>query len=118
MPSISNYLSTIGESRAVDAWARIQGKPTAIVVVRGKNTTLAAQTVRLEASSNPTEVKGEGDGSSARLDVVVFGVKGHPTVANTDLKRDDRFAVAGVQYKVVHVVEQTGEIQAQCEALV
>ncbi len=118
MPNIPNYLSPIGENRAVDAWSRIQDKPSSIVVIRGKNTTLAAQTVRIETTSNPTEVKGEGDGSSARLDVVVFGVTGHPTVANTDLKRDDRFAVSGVQYKVVHVVFQTGEIQAQCEALV
>lgn len=116
MPNIANYLSPVGESRAADAWTRILAKSTSIEVLRNK-TTLAAQMVRIETDTNTTEVRGEGDSSSARQRVIVFGIRNHPTQPDTDLKRNDRFAVNGVQYKVLHLVFQTGELQAQCEAL-
>lgn len=103
--------------RAEASWARIQEKPFSVVIVRGTSTTLAAQTVRLEYSNQmPSEPSG-GAGTSSKQTVILFGVRGHATVADTNVMRGDRFAVSGVQYRVVAVVLTLGEVQATCEAM-
>lgn len=114
MPSLSAWRA-VAQSRANDAWRRICEKPSSLVVKRG-SATLAAQTVRVELTSVPSEVSGAG-GSSSALRATVFGVRGHVSVANTDIKRDDIFALNGTRFRVVHVIEQTGEVQAYCEAM-
>jgi len=106
-------------SRAADAWRRIGEKPTRIVLIRQiatVKTTLAAQTVRVEYD-NPYkgEVKG-GAGLSSTQRVTLFGIRDHETEADTDIQRDDRLALDGLQYRVVSVVKTLGEIQANCEA--
>lgn len=104
--------------RATDAWAHILEKPTSIVLVRGKNTTLAAQTVRIEFTSTTrgTEVDGEGGGQSANQSVVIFGVRDHPTIPDTNIERDDRFSDNGIFYRVSDVVRTIGQIQANADA--
>jgi hypothetical protein len=104
-------------ARAVEAWERIQEKPTSITVKRGSSQ-LPAQTVRLEISNAQSlgELEGEA-GKTARQMVVAFGVIGHPVIDDTDLKHGDRFAVDGKQYTVISVINTHGELQATCEAL-
>lgn len=105
--------------RAAMAWERIQDRPTSITVTRGTGTgrvTLAAQTVRLE-----------WDDTSRRLDqalttttvsqVIVFGIRSHATLADTNLKTGDRFNADGTAYEVMTVVKPPGEIQAVCQAV-
>lgn len=105
------------EARAAAAWSRIQEKPSSVVIVRGTSTTLAAQTVRLEYSGNqPAEPSG-GAGMSSKQTVILFGIRGHETEADTNVQRGDRFAVSGVQYRVVAMVQTIGEVQATCEAM-
>lgn len=105
------------QSRADAAWSRIQAKPSSVVIARGASTTLAAQMVRLEYSTQmPSEPSGSA-GMSSKQTVILFGVRGHATVADTNVVRGDRFAVSGVQYRVVAVVPTLGEVQATCEVM-
>jgi len=107
-------------SRAVDAWNRINRNPTSITIIQKDETELAAQTVRIEFdNSMDSERKGDGGGGgmSARRDAIVFGVKNHPTVTDTNIQRGDRFAVNGQIYRVVQVILVPGEVQATCEVL-
>ncbi|MBL8162460.1 MAG: hypothetical protein JNJ61_10780 [Anaerolineae bacterium] len=105
--------------RAAAQWNRILEKSASIVIVRGKSTTLAAQTVRIELddSSRATEVKGDGGGMSGTQAGVVFGVYGHSKIANTDIQRDDRFVYNGAQYRVISIIRTIGQVQAAIEAL-
>jgi|GEM_PF-2320589 len=102
--------------RAVLAWRRIQDKPTSITIKRD-SITLPAQTVRIEYSESERLVMGEANGASAVRDVVVFGIKTHPTLANTDLKYGDMFAFDGAIFRVVMTISTIGEIQAKAEAI-
>lgn len=125
MPDFAAWLgkrasvSRVGRSEA--AWARIQDKPTSIVLVRRVGSTSVstpAQTVRLEPYTTRTggEVAGAA-GQSGDQDVIVFGVRGHGTVTNTDIRRDDRFTYEGKQYRVVSINTFPNSVQALAEAL-
>jgi hypothetical protein len=121
MVDLNAWLASVGNTpnntqRAVDAWKRISDKPTSITVNRN-GTALPAQTVRIEYSESERVVTGEANGMSAVRDVVVFGVKNHPSVANTDLKYGDLFAYDGQIFKVMFVISTIGEIQANAEAV-
>lgn len=111
-----NADAPVASERAVDAWRRINDKPTSITVNRD-GTTLSAQTVRIEYSESERIVTGEANGMSAIRDVVIFGVKGHPTVANTDLKYGDLFTYDGQIFQVLFPISTIGEIQAVAEAV-
>lgn len=104
--------------RAKDAWKRIQRRPTEIVVYRDAQAQ-PAQTVRIELSTttgSTAEIM-DASGASSRLAATVFGVKGHPDedVADTDIRRDDRFVVGVQWFRVMDVIQQIGEVQALCE---
>lgn len=119
MPDLTGWLGSdeqiSAERRARDAWRRINRKSIGITLARG-NVDLDEQTVRIEYNSDVSETKGEV-GISSRIILTVFGVRDHATVANTNIKRGDRFTHNGHQYKVVDVVENPGDIQARCEAM-
>lgn len=115
MPDISNWTTTTSRqsSRAIDAWNRIQEKPSSIIV-RRNGVDQAAQTVRVEYDS--TVVKPAGSSiDAAQGRIVVFGVRGHPTVADTNIQRADEFWLDDPEashYVVDSVIGQTGEVQA------
>jgi len=112
MPDLSAWRMS---NRAHDAWRRISEKPSSVVLKRGA-TLLPAQTVRVEANSLPSEVEGPA-GISSIMRVTLFGVRGHESVADTNIQRGDVFGLNGTRYRVVHVIHQTGEVQASCEAM-
>jgi len=121
MANINAWLNTSNTSpnttqRAVDAWNRIGDKPVSITVIRG-DTTLPIQTVRIEYSESERVVTGEASGMSAVRNVIVFGVKNHPSVANTNLQYGDMFSYDGQIFKIVFVMSTIGEIQANAEAV-
>lgn len=107
--------------RAVDAWQRVQRDPTEITIVR-HDTTLAAQTVRVVMGTETNEREGQV-GATLRRMGVVFGVRGHATVADTDIRADDRFALnvgtdaapRWIQFTVLDVDYRPGEVQARVE---
>lgn len=98
------------ETRAVLAWRRIQDRPTSLVLSRD-GIDQAAQTVRLEFDATYSDVQDE-TGRSAKRELVIFGVKDHPTVADTDIQTNDRFAIDLTLYEVNNVIELPGEVQA------
>lgn len=121
MADASAWLGTgtgnVSEDRADAAWLRISEKPSTITIKRGASS-LSPQTVRFEFSSqqgNP-EAKG-GAGMSSVQRGVAFGIRGHRSEADTDIQRDDRFVLFGLQFRVVSVVFQTGEKQASVEVV-
>ncbi len=112
MPSYEQYLqSRVSQNktvaRAILARNRIMEKPSVIRIDR-----LAYdQTVRIEAnryildeSSSFTETQ--------NLRIVVFGVKGHPSVIDNDFISDDIFYYDNEKYRIESSWETTGEIQA------
>lgn len=123
MSRLNDWLGTGTEeidpqSRAVDAWKVIQRSPHTITIQRG-GSDLSAQVVGIEfdnQSGMQGEVAGAG-GKSARRSCIVFGVKDHPSITNTNILRGDKFRLNGTDYRVVQVITPPGEVQATAEAL-
>jgi hypothetical protein len=117
MPNINNIVGEArgitASDRAVTAWKRIQDNPASIVLVRGTPPApLSAQTVRIEFTrGSGQEGAGEAGVSDIRL-ATVFGVRDHPTVTNTDIRRGDRFKYNDTQFQVSSVARYAGEVQA------
>lgn len=115
MPDFNQWLSRRLQAdqshRAMAAWRRIQRQPTPITIQRD-GTPLAPQTVRLEASENLRSGASPTTTATFR-GVVVFGVRGHPQQADSDLLPGDRFAVGAVLYQVLDVMLVAGELQAR-----
>lgn len=119
MPDFTTWFSVLDAipARAADAWKRINDKPAQIVLLR-KGIAQPVQTVRVEYDRGTGGGAEVGDaGKSARRGVIVFGIRGHATLPDTDIQRGDQFAHDGAQFKVIDVVHTLGEIQASCEAL-
>lgn len=92
--------------RTYDVARLIAEQATSITVerkVNGVKSTLAAQTVRLDYMSDSPAESFTDTASLAALGVVVLGYKNHPTIADTDLQRGDRFFTGGRLYEVVEV---------------
>ena len=103
-------------SRAIMAWRRIQRVPQVITLVRN-GTPLSAQTMRVELGTSVNESGNEGGVNSAVRSGTLFGVKGHPAIADTDIQRGDLFNLNGTKYRVAQVnATFPGEIQADVEA--
>lgn len=119
MPDFANWLAperVIDPAvRAVAAWARIQQKPAILTVVRVTPVTNVRSThevvVRLEFDNESDEYATAPGGVNQLQEVVIFGVKDHPTEANTDLRRGDGFFYSGSQFRVVMETETIGEFQ-------
>jgi hypothetical protein len=105
-----------GENRyASDQWRLIQANPKSIVLKRG-TTTLAAQTVSIQPGNEEHQTEVNGVSMTVR-DIVIFGVSGHPSVADTDIKKGDQFSYLGRLYKVTDVIVNVGSKQAWAEAV-
>lgn len=90
-------------SSAVDNARITADKVSSITIIRA-GVALAAQNVRIEDLSNrPRSYQTEG-GETGIADTLIIGYKNHGTIPDTDIQRGDRFALAGVSYRVVAVV--------------
>jgi hypothetical protein len=106
-----------GENRyASDQWRLIQINPKSIAFKRG-STTLTAQTVSIQPGNEERQVELASGKSMTIRDIVIFGVSGHPTVGDTDIRKDDQFAYLGRLYKVTDVIVNEGSLQAWAEAI-
>ena len=106
------------QARAIDASARISDQPVQITIRRGVED-LAVQTVRVEYGSSAREDLDVRRGLNVLPGVqraVVFGVRNHPTAADTDIRRGDRFVLGATEFEVIAVIVAAGEVQAFCEA--
>lgn len=115
MPDFDAFVRIDSRSRAEDAWDRIMMQPTDLVV-RRQSSNLPVQVVRVEIDNTHTEIMGNG-GATGKQGAVVFGVRNHPTVPDTDIQRDDVFAYEGMRFRVVSVMRLPGQVQANCEMM-
>lgn len=104
------------QQRAALAWRRIQDKPSSIVFRKPNGVTLAAQTVRVEPGDGVGRAESPA-GSAPVLSAVIFGIRGHATLANTDIGEGYRFVLAGAEYTVIGVTLTLGEVQATAQAV-
>lgn len=103
--------------RAILAWRAINDKPSSVLFRTAAGADLgAAQTVRLENDDVGTTTPETPAGIGALRRLVIFGVRNHPTVADTNIKEGYRFNLATDSYRVVDVITSLGEIQATAEA--
>jgi hypothetical protein len=113
----SDSSSTIDETtRAIGAWRRIQRDPQSIALLRA-GVAQTAITVRIE-HDNGSATASTGDTRTAVTGrVIVFGIRNHPTLADTDMQQGDRFVWEAREYEVKTVRPQLGEIQVLCEVM-
>lgn len=91
------------------AWSRIQDSPTKLILRRGK-TMLAIQTVRLEYDNKATEKIGMV-ATPERQTGILFGIRGHDVLPDTDVKRGDRFVWQNADFELLGEIPTSGEIQ-------
>lgn len=106
--------------RACAAWDRIQERPTDVIFIRD-GAALAEQCVRVEIKHTSTfeNMRALDEGTrSNKVDVVVFGILSHPTEDDTDIERNDRFALDTQIYEIQQVYNYQGEVQGHAEAQV
>lgn len=103
--------------RAVRAWNLILRNPVEVTILRGMNTVLSPQKVRLEYSNTEREIEG-GSANGVKRDVIIFGVRNHPdeSVLDTDIKRGDLFELNGQSFRVDDMILVPGGIQASAGA--
>ena len=100
--------------RAALAWRRINDKKTSIQFRTPANVTLDAQAVRVEYDSGAGTATSEA-GAGAVRKAVIFGIKGHATLPDTDIKEGYRCVLGGAEYRCVGTLLTIGELQANFE---
>ena len=112
---LSRYPSDIPVSTKAElTWRRINQEPT-VIRIRRKGATLAPQTVRVEQNLRVREDLKTNSNLGVTI-TVVFGLRDHPTLPDTDIKPRDRFLYENSEFEVVTVIVHEGEVQAICEA--
>lgn len=102
--------------RAVGVWRRILDKPSSVTFRTALGASVAAQTVRLEWDNTASLIASEA-GSAPRALLIVFGVRSHPTIADTDMAEGYRFNFEGDAYRIIEVIKSIGEIQGVAEVV-
>jgi hypothetical protein len=94
-----------------DAADMIADGGLAVTLIRGKSTTLPAQTVIIAPlQSQASEISG-GAGTSARVRLALVGP------VSFDVQKGDRFQIGVTQYRVTYVNEAIpNRREAECEA--
>lgn len=123
MPDIGNWLGSGGGTpaateaqRAGLAYRRITDKPTSVAFRTPSGTTLDAQTVRVEndSSASPTT---SAAGKSAARRVVVFGIRNHDLLPDSDIKPGYRFTLWDEEFRCEDVIITLGEIQGLFQSI-
>lgn len=112
---MTTFMSATARARVI--WQLIQANPFSVTLKRGSST-LAVQTVRMEYDKATQDaISPAGRGSERAL--MIFGVRNHPTVANTDLQKGDRFVYQLREYTLLDPIYPLpgGEVQCRAEAV-
>lgn len=103
------------QKRAAQAWRRIQEKPMSVVFKNSANQKLPGQVVRVESDNTATPSMSTV-GSAPKRKVIVYGIRNHATLPNTDIKENYVFVYDGDQYRCIDIIITLGEIQTIWEA--
>lgn len=104
------------QNRAAAAWNRINDKPVSVAFKLPNGTVLAAQTVRIEYDNSASQSEAPS-GQTAVRKLIVFGVRGHSTITDTNVGEGYRFVYQNGEYRVMDVITTIGEIQAIAEVV-
>lgn len=115
IPTSPAYMQRI-RRRAQDAVRRIGEKPTTVVFRDAKGVALPSQVLRLEYDSSSSASE-SGPGAVSVRKLVIFGVAGHESVPDSDIKKGYRFVREKREYEVVSVILTSGEIQAVAQTV-
>lgn len=115
IPTSPIYLQRI-QQRARDAVRRIGEKPVSVTFRTASGQTIPAQTVRIEYENSASASESVPGAVSSRK-LILFGVNGHESVPDTDIKKGYRFTREKREYEVVSVIIQSGEVQAICQTV-
>ena len=96
--------------RALRAWNLIQRDPSSVTLLR-QGAKLDPQTMRVELSSGG-RTNDMPVGLIGTQIVVLFGIKDHPTLPDTDIKRLDRAVIDNKEYTIDVLIDAPGEVQA------
>mgnify|MGYP006921630760 CR=1 FL=1 len=99
-----------GAARSEGVWRMIQRHSASVSFDRA-GVALAAQTVRLAYDNTQLTSRGEV-GQATERKLVILGVRDHPTIADTDIRAGDRFAIGKALYEVFDVIVLPGSVQA------
>ena len=102
--------------RAALAWQRINDKPSSVTFRTNAGTDLTAQTVRVESDNTASDTIAAA-GKAARRGLIVFGVRNHDTVTDTDMAAGYRFVFNSGEYRISSVITTLGEVQGIAEAV-
>lgn len=104
--------------RAASIWGMIQRNPTSITLKRGSST-LSAQTVRIEISNSggTMEQRAESNAVSGERMAIIFGIRNHATLSDTDIQTGDMLAINGEAHRVTSVINVPGGIEAHTEVI-
>lgn len=115
--SISDWLSSGGgepaaqeATRAALAYKRILDKKTDVAFRTPAGTILAAQPVRIESDSTSSPTTSTAGKSAARR-VVVFGIRNHSSLPDSDIEPGYRFVHEGQELRCESVITTLGEVQ-------
>jgi len=76
---------------------------------------LPGQVVRVESDNTATPSLSTAGGAPKRK-VIVYGIRNHATLPNTDIKENYVFVYEGDQYRCIDIIATLGEIQTIWEA--
>jgi len=103
------------QKRAAQAWHRIQEKPMSVVFKTSSNQKLPGQVVRVESDNTATPSMSTA-GTAPKRKVIVYGIRNHATLPNTDIQENYVFVFDGDQYRCIDIIITLGEIQSIWEA--
>jgi hypothetical protein len=115
IPTSPVYMQRI-RRRAQDAVRRIGEKPTTVTFRDAKGVALAPQVLRIEYD-NSASASESGPGAVSTRKLIIFGVMGHESMPDSDIKKGYRLVREKREYEVVSVIYQSGEVQAVAQTV-
>ncbi len=113
MSRVSRWLGSLGafeswrdHDRTYDTSRSIAEKSMSIVVYR-QGVALSAQTVRLELLGSQSQSEIAPTVISGNVAMLIVGYRGHPTIADTNIRRGDWFWYDNQRYDVTQVLPET-----------
>lgn len=107
------------QRRAVHARRRINDKEptvTSVVFKTAAGVALAAQEVRVELDDR-SSLDFSAAGAAPRMAAVVYGIRQHATLADTDMKEGYRFVLGNDEYRITDIIDTQGERQGVAVAI-
>lgn len=102
--------------RAALAMSAIYDKPVPIVFKTDLGVKLPSQSLRVEYDDTVSDANSDA-GMGVERKLILFGIRGHATLPDSDIAQGYRFAYQKHEYTIMSVITTIGEIQASAEVV-